>query len=101
MLINVIIEYREPDHIEYQVLVEANNAHEAAEKIIEIAKSMHPDYEYSFRDEATLRGWRYTWIYAQKPNDEFDLPFIIARIPEQKATSIEDIKGVFYESQIL
>lgn len=103
MLINVTIEHREPDHRALQVLIEANDIQEAAEKIIDIAKSMKPKYNYRTVNDTTWNGKEYLFIYADETSvdDNGYIPsFQVAVIPKQEESSIENIKEALYTTEL-
>ena len=100
MLINVTIEPRDSDCRAPQVIVEASNEQEAAEKIIAVAKTMRPEYEYSIYDDITLGGKEYTFIYAKTPNSYSGLARMIGRITKLKETPVGLIKETLLETEI-
>lgn len=103
MLINVTIEHGWPDHRAPQVLVEANDIQEAAEKIINIAKSMKPKYNYRTFIDTVGNGREYLFIYADETSVDDDgyIPsFQVARIPKQEESSIESIKEALYTTEL-
>lgn len=99
MLINVTIECRESDCRAPQVLIEAKNNADAAEKIIKIAKSMRPECEFYFNDDKTFGGKEYTFIYMKDPESLYGFPIMIGRILKQEETPVELIKRALLETE--
>lgn len=99
MLINVTIECSEPDRRAPQVLVEAKDNADAAEKIIKIAKSMRPECEFYFNDSKTFGGKDFTFIYMKDPKSLYEYPILIGRILKQEETSVELIKEALLETE--
>lgn len=100
MLINVTIECRDSDCRAPQIIIEANNEQEAAEKVIAIAKTMRPEYEYSIHDDVTIGGKAYTFIYAKIPNSYSGLARMIGRIMKLEETPADLIKNALLETEI-